>query len=440
MLTLIEYLLFVSCLFILAGSIFLTFKLRFIQIRALLPLLRSLKSSFAKKSEATPFTVSPQKALFTAMSTTLGISTIVAPVIAMHLGGPGALLGFLLTSFFGSAATFSEVSLSVQHRKKLPSGVIMGGPMQYLKTIFSPKVATWYAVCCLILMSAWSGAQANQLAAILDSPLLGSYRIPVLVSGSLIALFIFCILIGGIKRVSALSAKLVPLMFGIYLTATLWIIFSNLDQFWDICQLIVRSAYSPYAMISGTAVGGIVSALRWGVFKGLQANEAGIGTQAIPHSLADTQDPVAQGSLAMLSTYTAGIMAFLSGCVSLMTNTWQSTDLPLGISMVAASYEIYFSTFGIAIIAFSTFLFAFGTIIGNSFNGGQCFSYLTNNRGLTLYFAAAALMTFLGAISDVKTFWSLIDLVLAAMSIPHMAALSWHALKQKSYKEEIKAF
>ncbi len=436
-----DYILFASCLFILAGSLFITLKLRFVQIRFFRTLPSLLKSSFANQSQ-NQNTIPPYKALFTAMSTTLGISTIVAPVIAIHLGGPGALLGFLLTSFFGSAATFAEVDLSIRYRKKLKSGAIMGGPMQYIEILLSPAAAKWYAVCCLLLMTAWSGAQANQLAAILDSPLLGSYRIPTLLSGSLIALLVFIILLGGIRRIATFSAKLIPIMFSLYIGSCLWILFSNADRLGSIFHDMFQSALSPYAMASGTLVGGIVSALRWGVFKGTQACEAGIGTQAIPHSMAETQNPEAQAALAMVSTYTAGFIAFLSGCVSLVTRTWQDPEIPLGISMVASSFQLYFSTFGIAIVLLSTFLFGFGTILGNSYNGGQCYGYLTDNRKTYWYLAATTLMIFIGANAEVKTFWSLMDLILASMAVPHMAALLFHVFKKsetQSLKEETHA-
>lgn len=427
----IDYLLFLSCLFILIGCIYLSFKTRFVQLRLFPQLFKMLLSSIGTKEQTEGrHTILPHKALFTAMSTTLGISTIVAPVFAIHMGGPGALLGFLLTSFFGSAATYLEVNLSVQHRQKLDSGVIMGGPMQYMKQILSPFAAKWYAVCCVMLMTAWSGAQANQLAAILDSPLLGDYRIPTMISGAVIAILVILTLVGGIKRIGALSSKLVPLMFLLYIGSSLWIIFANTDKLGTIFYEMFHSALTPYAMASGTLVGGIVSALRWGIFKGLQSNEAGIGTQTMPHSMAETANPIAQGSLAMLSTYTAGIVAFISGCVALITNTWQDSSLPLGISMVAASYQLYFSSFGVFIVAGSALLFAFGTILGNSFNGTQCFHYLTSNKKTYYYFFASALMIFVGAIMEMKTLWSLMDLVLVSMVIPHMATLVVYAFKK----------
>ncbi len=305
----------------------------------------------------------------------------------------------------------------------------MGGPMQYLQHLLSPRVAKWYAASGFILMAAWSSAQANQLAAILNSPLLESYRIPAAASGAALALLITLALLGGIKRVSAISSKLVPLMFCLYVGSCLWIVAFNADKLGGVLFDIFHSAFSPYALASGTLVGGVVASLRWGIFKGMQTCEAGVGTQSIPHSMAATQDPVAQGTLAMLSTYTAGAIAFLSGCVALITQTWLDPTLPLGISMVAASFNLYFSSFGIAIVTACALLFAFGTILGNSFNGSQCFHYLTGNKKTAYYLTATACMIFIGCIADAKTIWSLIDIVLACVAIPHMTALILYAHK-----------
>ncbi|MBS0635149.1 MAG: sodium:alanine symporter family protein, partial [Verrucomicrobia bacterium] len=177
--------------------------------------------------------------------------------------------------------------------------------------------------------------------------------------------------------------------------------------------------------------------LRWGIFKGIQCCETGIGTQTMPHSMAETQNPVAQGLLAMLSTYTAGVVAFLSGCVALLTKTWQDPSLPLGMSMVAASFEMYFSSWGIVIITVASLLFASGPILGNCYNGSLCFSFLTNNRRIKAYYIASACMVFIGAIADVKTLWSVMDIVLACTALPHIAALVVYARKEARLTQEM---
>ena len=231
---------------------------------------------------------------------------MISPILAIRLGGPGALVGYLLTAFLGSAATFTEVTLSVSHRTRLPNGQIMGGPMQYLERLISHRLAKWYALLCLILEAAWSGAQSNQLAALLASPQLGSFSIPTMITGSALAIFVLLFLIGGIRRIAELSGKLVPLMFVLCVGACFWIIFSNISMLPAITVEIFKSLFSPYAMATGALIGGITSSMRWGIFKGVQTSEAGVGTQTIPHSMAETQDPVHQGILAMVSTYSAG--------------------------------------------------------------------------------------------------------------------------------------
>jgi len=419
----VQYALFASCIFLLIGSTYISFKTRFVQLWLLPNLFKIFWQSMTRKEQESKNTILPHKALLTAMSTTLGITTIAGPAIAINLGGPGALLGFLLTSILGSAATYTEVGLCVTFRKRLKSGLIIGGPMEYLSKLLSPAMAKWYAISCCILMTAWSSAQANQLAAIFNSPLLGDYRLHPAISGLVVAALVYGTLCGGIKRISSLSAKMVPLMFFLFLGSSFWILFSNMEKLPSILGTIVSSAFSPYAMASGTLVGGVVSALRWGILKGTQATEAGIGTQTIPHSMTDSEDAVAQGTLSMISTYTAGFMAFLSGCVVLVTDTWQNPELPVGISMMAASFHMYFSNAGLAIVAFCTFLFGFGTILGNGYNGSQCFAYLLDPKRIRYYFAFTACVIFLGAIAEVKTLWSYIDIFLVGMAIPHMFAL-----------------
>ncbi len=419
-----ERVLFLTCLFILAGSVYINVKTRFIQIRSIPTVWKILKKISLKNSESEgKHMLSPFKALFTAMSTTLGISTLVGPVIAIKLGGPGALLGFLITAFLGSAVTYVEVFLGVTYRKKGEDGKVFGGPMQYLSILFSKGAAKWYAAGCTVLMMGWSAAQANQLASVLDSPGLGAFRVPVLYSGVAVVIFVMLTLLGGVKRIGAFSSKLVPVMFILYVGASLWILMLNFNQIGSVLGSICHNVFSPHALASGALVGGVVSALRWGIFKGIQTTEAGVGTQTIPHSLAETSDPRMQGMLAMLSTVSAGALAFLSGCVALITQTWQDPSQNLGMGMVVSSFEQYFSWFGVVIITVSSLLFGFGTILGNAFNGSQCYQYLMKGKKNRYYFLLMALIIFCGAIGEVKTVWGAVDIILAFIAVPHMTAL-----------------
>lgn len=427
-----DYFLFSTTLIVLGASLFLTCKTRFIQFRKIPYMIRLFFSLIFKrhKEKEGPSTVRAHKALFTAMSTTIGISTIVSPFIAMRLGGPGAILGFLLATFLGAAVNFTEVTFALSYRKTHPTKGIAGGPMQYLHDEIYPFLAKWYALFTFILMLGWSAAQANQLGSILSSPQLGNFAIPAWGTGIFLAIGITIILFGGIKRIANLSAKLVPLMFFLYVGGALWIIILNLDKVPDIVQIVFKSAFSPQAFSSGVVVGGIVSALRWGVFKGLHSNEAGVGTQTIPHSMAETEGPTEQGILSMIATYSAGFICILSSLVALVTESWLNPNLGLGIDMVAYSFQTYFSTIGLMIVAVSAFLFAFGTILGNSFNGSQCYIYLTKNRYLTVYYLATGVLIFTGSIVDVAAIWSLVDFMLVPVLVPHILSIVYLSHKQ----------
>jgi AGCS family alanine or glycine:cation symporter len=422
----VEPSLLLACFIIVVTSIILSFRTRFVQFRTLPILVKQLCHALYQREEGQNnvcSTVSSHKALFTAMSTTIGMSTIVSPVIAMHFGGPGALVGFLFTTLFGSALTFTEVTYALLYRKRQANGTFLGGPMPYLEKAFSPFIAKSYAFCCLILMGMWSAANANQLAAILDSSLLQGYGIPRPWTGLIVTCSVLLLLFGGIRAIGNFSAKLVPIMFFFFIGAGCWIVLSHIGKLPAVLAMIWQSAFSTEALTSGIATGGLFSALRWGIFKGMQCNEAGVGTQTMPHSMAENKDPVAQGVLAMASIYSSGFVVCLSGLVALLTDTWRDPLLEVGIAMLAQSFQQSFSSAGIGLIVLSTFLFAFGSILGNSFNASQCFAYLSKGKYIAVYYVIIGSMILWGALAGVSTVWSLCDICLALVSIPHVLAL-----------------
>jgi alanine or glycine:cation symporter, AGCS family len=426
----LEALALLVCIITLTGAVVLTFKTRFIQFRTIPTMLKLLFGNIFKKKKThgnNEETIAAHKALFTAMSTSIGIGNIVAPIIAIKLGGPGALLGFILVTLFGSAAMFTEVTFALKYRKKNSDGTISGGPMQYLKKVLSPVWALIYAHAGLILLAIWSSNQANQLAELLQPR-----GVPTYLTGILLAITIMYILLGGIKRIGDLSAKLVPIMFTLYCGATLWIILNNISKLPAVLNLIFRSAFTPQSIIGAGAGYGIQMALRWGLAKGFFAMEAGLGVATIPHSMANTKSPLNQGILSMVSIYSNGILCLLSGLTILLTDTWLDPSLGISINILTKTFSIYFSSIGIVILMFSAFLFAFGTIVGNSYIGGQCFLYASKNRWLITYYAIVAVFVFVGAIIDVKLLATITDFFLIPIAIPNIIGIVILAFKEKN--------
>ena len=157
----------VSFIVLLGGSIILTIRTRFIQVRAIPRMFSLLWKSFFS-TEHSDYTIKAHKALFTAMSTTIGVSNIVGPLVAIGFSGPGALIGYFLATIFGAASTFTEVTFAQKYKDLAPLDKRVGGPMHYLKKVFPAGISTLYAFLGTVLLIAWTGTQANALANILS--------------------------------------------------------------------------------------------------------------------------------------------------------------------------------------------------------------------------------------------------------------------------------
>ena len=348
----------------------------------------------------------------------LSIINYVTPIIAIGLGGPGALLGFMLATFFGGASTFTEVTLAVKHRKRLPDGTIQGGPMQYIKDHFSEKASIIYATLGFLLIAAWGSNQSNTLASLLEP-----YHIPSYVSGAVVAVLVLVCLLGGIKRVGNVAQKLVPTMFLAYSAAGLWIILCNITKLPATIALIFQSAFSAKAL-GGAAIGtGFYRALRWGLAKGFYSNESGSGTAAIPHSMTQTVDPTKQGILSIVSVYSNGFLCLLSGMIVLITGVWQAPGAVFNINLLIQSLSMYFPGVGPFILLLCALLFSFTTILGNGYNGSQCFLYATKNRWLYWYYGLIALIIFGGAIAEINLVWAITDFFMIPVALINIVSI-----------------
>lgn len=396
-------------------GVVLTFKTRFIQIRALPRLMRLLFGGVKHHKTKGEKSINPFHALLTAMSTTIGMGNVVGPTVAVSTGGPGALFWLVAYAFFGSVTKFSEVIFAMDSRKKLKNGEILGGPTQYLKEV-SPLLAMWYGSLTMFLFAGWSGQQANTLANIFTLE-----AVPAWVTGFLLALIVFVVLLGGIQRIGELASKLVPFMFVLYVTFALSILFRDFGALRAAIELVFTSAFTPCAAVGGFVGASIMSAMQQGIHRSIYITEAGLGTSSIAHAMADTDRHADQAVLAMFSVIADMILSILSGLIVVVTGLWMRGGF--SNTLVYEAFKVYSPGIGKWVLLLSITLFVLTTVIGNSFNASQSFASFTRYRWMFWYYLALAVVVFAGALADVTLVWKIMDLIQIFVAIPHLIGL-----------------
>ena len=410
-----------TTLIFLSVAIILTFRTRFVQIRALQRFWKILSKGSRKSSDKSVKTITPFQALFSAMTTTIGMGNVVGPTMAIAIGGPGALFWLIIYILLSMVVKFVEVTFSVYSRSVTKTGEIIGGPAQYLK-IVSPKLASWYAFSTMLLFSGWCGLQTNTLAAIYEKE-----NIPLWLTGLLASFLVLPVVFGGIQRIGAIASKIIPFVFVLYVSYTLLILLKNASLIPGAIKLVFSNAFSPCAAFGGFLGATVFVALKEGVYKSVFITESGLGTSSIAHAFADVDNPTDQGILAMFSGFANIFLCILSGLLALVTSVW--TNSGFSSTIVYDAFRQNSPVFGKFILLLSVTIFVVTTIVGNTFNGSQSFASIWGYRFIKIYYIFAAVITFLGAISNVPLIWAIMDIMLALVALPNVISVMMLAIK-----------
>lgn len=298
-----------------------TLALRFIQLRRLKHSVDVMRGKYDDPEHEGD--VSHFQALSTALAATVGIGNIGGVATAIHYGGPGALFWMWVTAVFGMALKYSECTLAMKYRVIRPDGTAAGGPMYYIERGLGPKwkpLAIFFAVCAVISsFGSGNSIQSNTVADQLRSDL----GVPTWITGLVLASLVAAVILGGIKRIGAVTSKLVPWMSVTYVTAGIVVLLMNASAIPGTLGLVVTSAFEPAAQLGGFAGGSFIFMLTWGVKRGLFSNESGQGSAPIAHAAAKTDEPVREGVVAMLGPLIDTlIICTITGLVILSTGVW----------------------------------------------------------------------------------------------------------------------
>jgi AGCS family alanine or glycine:cation symporter len=239
---------------VLGTGLYLCVRLRAIQIRELLPAIRALVCRPAKEASGD---ISPFAALMTAVGGIVGNGNIAGVATAITAGGPGALFWMWISGVVGMGTMFAESVLGVRHRRRGQDGLMVGGPMYYLRDALGWRFLAGFFAAGMALKTllATTTVQSNSMALIASSEL--GWK--PLTTCAIVALVTAAVTLGGVQSIARVSEVLAPVMGLLYLSGALVVLLSFRAQLVPALELVFRHAFSPIAAGGGFLGAGVES-------------------------------------------------------------------------------------------------------------------------------------------------------------------------------------
>jgi AGCS family alanine or glycine:cation symporter len=383
----------------------------------------------------------------TALCATIGTGNIAGVATAICVGGPGAVFWMWVAAFFGMMVKYSENVLGMYYRRRNQEGAWSGGPMYYLEDGLGSiknckKLGRFLGIVfCIFTVLASFGignmGQINKITINFESTFLSDVNLGMfmglprvnLMIGVVLMIAVAVILMGGFRRLAAVSEKLIPTMTVAYIVGCLVIILMNISVFPAAIGSIFKFALGPDAVkggVAGSAIQLALNTVKSGCKRGVFSNEAGLGSSVMVHSSSNVREPVVQGMWGIFEVFADTIIvctltAFAvlsSGLVDLETGTVLSDQV--STALVAEAFSTIFGKAGSAFIAIAILFFAFSTVLGWSQYGSKGFEYLFGTKAIKFYQVVFVVFIFVGATMDLSLAWDLSDTFNGMMAIPNL--------------------
>jgi alanine or glycine:cation symporter, AGCS family len=422
---------------LLLSALYFSVRLRFVQI---FRFGDAIRETIASRQSSATGPLSPLQAFMTSLAATIGVGNIAGVATAIVSGGPGALFWIWIYGFFAMPMKFAEASLGMHYRIARGEEVL-AGPMYYLRDgLKSPALAWFYALLGgLAVLFTTPFTQTNSVADAVGSQLaqqslsIGKWTISDRVSlnldhlsvGIILMVLTWLVTIRGVKALGRAAEKLSPLKVGLYLIGGLVVIATHIGNLPEVFRLIFTEASSIKASIGAAGGIAIMSAMRYGVARGVYANEAGYGTAAVAYGTAKSQHPEQQGLAAMTEVFIISfITSSISGLSILLTGVWNTGDPKVtGAAKVAEAFNASMPGFGGWMVAISMFLFGYTVLIGWGYYGEQFFEYIFGPWVIVPYRWLYCFLIPFGAISKVDLVWNWGDIVNGLQVFPNVIGL-----------------
>lgn len=369
--------------------------------------------------------ISQFAALTTALASTIGTGNIIGVGTAIALGGPGAVLWCWLTGVFGIATKYAESLIAVKYRVKTRDGRMLGGAMYALERGLNMK---WLGVvfalfAALASFGIGSGVQSNAISKIVCTTL----PVQPWMIGVTLAVITSLVIFGGVKMISKVCERLVPVMAAFYVVGCLIVLGLNYDYIWPALKTIVTMAFRPGAAAGGLVGSGLMMAARYGIARGLFSNESGMGSAPIVSAAAQTRNPVRQALVSSTGTFWDTVVVCLLTGLVLVSSILKNPAIDVSnitdggeLSTLAFSQIPYL---GPIILTVGIITFAYSTLLGWSYYGERCTEYLFGKRALIPYRILYLLVLTAAPMISLNLVWEAADTLNALMAIPNLIAV-----------------
>lgn len=410
---------------LLGGGFYFILLSRFAPFRYLGHSFALLSGKYDKKEG--PGEITHFQALSSALAGTIGMGNIGGVAVAIGVGGPGAIFWMWMTAVLGIATKFFTCTLAVMYRGKDSEGNVQGGPMyvitEGLGQRFRP-LAVFFCIAgvigCLPLFQTNQLVQTVREVIFLEQGWINSEQTNLFnfVAGVILAAIVAVVIFGGLHRIARVVSKIVPAMSLVYVLAAFYILIINYEVVPQYLGLIVTDAFTGMAAAGG-AIGTVIAT---GVRRGAFSNEAGIGTEAMAHGAARTNEPVREGLVAMLGpVIDTLVICTATALLILMTGAWQMPNVD-GVTMTNAAFESALPGFGSYLLIICIFFFGVTTIFSYSYYGAKCLGFLIGAERKHYYNYIIVVMTVVASMLSLDAMIGLVDGAFALMAIPTMTS------------------
>ncbi len=421
---------------LIGGGVFFMIYSGFVPFRYYMRAIKALKS----KDNDAPGQISSFEALTSAIAATVGMGSISGVAVAITMGGPGAIFWMWVSAAAGMATKFFEGSLTIMYKGKDSEGELQGGPMYMITKGLGPKwkpMAVFFSIFGLIgTLCLW---QANQLTEAItsvlhhDTGLEATFGIKLGIGITICAL-VSVVILGGIKRISKVSSKVVPGMVALYFILVAYIIFTNLAEVPAVFSSIFEGAFNFKAGAGGLAGTAIII----GVRRATLVNEAGVGTASMMHGASRNKQPIREGLVAMIGpSIDSGLVCTLTALAILINGNYEVSQIQ-GIEIAMNSFERSIPGLGNYLLMFMVTIFAFSTMFSYSYYGVKCTSFLFGAKYAEYYNYFFLLMLVVGSVISLDVVVGIVDSAYALMAFPTM--LTMFVLAPKVKREMKKYF